>query len=69
MAYTVTNSKGQRYVLHSRMVTLKGDRKQRIFFFGREEQEGALDELPEGYHVMENHKTGLPMLKKVQHHA
>jgi hypothetical protein len=35
-----------------------------IFFFAREEREGALNEVPEGYHVVENKKTGLPMLKR-----
>lgn len=64
MAYAHTNSKGQTYFLHSRNVTLRGGRKQMIFFFAREEKDGALDEVPHGYHVIENKKTGLPMLKR-----
>ncbi|PIQ77480.1 hypothetical protein COV82_04335 [Candidatus Peregrinibacteria bacterium CG11_big_fil_rev_8_21_14_0_20_46_8] len=64
MAYAHTNSKGQTYFLHSKEVTLRGGRKQRIFFFAREEREGALEEVPEGYMVVENKKTGLPMLKR-----
>lgn len=64
MAYSVTNSKGQTYYLHGRMVTLRGGRKQQIYFFAREEKDGAMDEMPEGYMVTENKRTGLPMLKK-----
>ena len=64
MAYTHRNSKGQTYILHSRNVTLRGGRKQMIFFFAKEEKEGALDAVPAGYMVIENHKTGLPMLKR-----
>lgn len=64
MAYSVTNSKGQTYYLHSRHVTLRGGRKQTIYFFARKEKEGALEELPEGYKVVENKRTGLPLLKR-----
>ncbi len=65
MAYSTKNSKGQTYILHSKDVTLRGGRKQTIYFFAREEKaEGALDEIPAGYKVIENKRTGLPMLKK-----
>jgi len=64
MAYSKTNSKGQTYYLHSKDVILRGGRPQTIYFFGKEIKEGALDELPEGYEVMENKRTGLPMLRK-----
>ncbi len=64
MAFTHVNSKGQTYYLHSREVTLKGGRQQRIFFFAREVKDGAIDEMPEGYIVVENTRTGLPILKK-----
>ncbi|MFA6521921.1 MAG: hypothetical protein WCT53_06100 [Candidatus Gracilibacteria bacterium] len=64
MAYAHTNSKGQTYLLHSKNVTLRGGRKQTIFFFARDEREGALDAVPEGMLVVENKKTGLPMLKR-----
>jgi len=62
--YQHTNSKGQNYILHQRDVILKGGRQQRIYFFGREAKEGAIDALPEGYMVVENTRTGLPILKK-----
>ena len=64
MTYTHVNSKGQTYNLHSREVTLKGGRLQRIYFFAKEVKPDAIDELPEGYIVVENTRTGLPILKK-----
>lgn len=65
MAYSVQSKKtGETYYLHSREVTLRGGRKQRIFFFARQVKDGALDDLPGGYEVMENSRTGLPMLKR-----
>jgi hypothetical protein len=64
MAYAHTNSKGQQYLLHQRDVTLKGGRVQRIYFFAREIKEGAIDSMPAGYVVVENARTGLPILKK-----
>ena len=64
MAYAHTNSRGQEYLLHQRDVTLKGGRVQRIYFFAREVKEGAIDALPAGYIVVENARTGLPILKK-----
>ncbi len=64
MAFSHVNSKGQTYYLHSREVTLKGGRQQRIYFFAREEKDGVINELPEGFIVIENPRTGLPILKK-----
>jgi hypothetical protein len=53
MAYEHTNSKGQKYFLHS---------KGRLFFFSKS-PEGAID-LPGDLTVIENKRTGLPMVKK-----
>jgi len=64
MAYAHKNSKGQTYYLHSKEVTLRGGRQQVIYYFGKEVKEGALDAIPEGRMVVENERTGLPMLKK-----
>lgn len=64
MAYEYTNKKGMKYFLHSREVSLRGGRKQRIFFFARDIRPGALDDLPDGYLVQETTKTGMPILKK-----
>ncbi len=64
MAFSYTNSKGQKYILHSKDVTLKNGRKQTIYFFARDERSGALDAVPAGYQVMETERTGMPVLKK-----
>ncbi len=64
MTYEHTNSRDQKYFLHQREVTLKGGRLQTIYFFAREVKDGAIDALPEGYEVVENTRTGLPILKK-----
>lgn len=64
MAHSVTNSKGQTYYLHGKQVTLRGGRKQQIYYFSRKEKADALDKIPAGFQVMENKRTGLPMLKK-----
>ncbi|MBI2463750.1 hypothetical protein HYV57_02240 [Candidatus Peregrinibacteria bacterium] len=69
MAYSHVNSKRQTYFLHQRLVTLRGGRKQTIYFFSREEKEGVMDEIPAGYEVMENKRTGLPMLRKKKKQA
>ncbi len=55
MGYEHTNSKGRKYYLHS---------KGRLFFFSKKEEESI--DLPDGYKVIENQTTGLPMLKKNQ---
>jgi len=62
--FSYTNKKGQTYILHTREVTLKNGRVQRIYFFAREERDGALAEVPAGYQVMETQRTGMPVLKK-----
>ncbi len=64
-AHAVTNQKGQTYYLHGKMVTLRGGRQQQIYYFSKEVDETcALPEVPAGYIVTENARTGLPMLKK-----
>lgn len=64
MAFSYTNSKGQTYYLHKKDVTLKNGRQQTIYFFAREVRDGALDDLPAGYQVVETQRTGMPVLKK-----
>jgi hypothetical protein len=64
-AYSYTNKKGQAYYLHTREVTLKNGRKQRIFFFARDVRpDQALQEVPAGYTVIETQRTGMPVLKR-----
>jgi hypothetical protein len=50
--------------LHGKEVTLKGGRKQMIYYFAKEVKEHALDALPADREVMESSRTGLPILKK-----
>ena len=64
MAFSHTNSKGNKYYLHGKEVTLKGGRKQMIYYFAKEIKEHALDELPADRMVIESARTGLPILKK-----
>lgn len=66
MAYSVKSKKsGKTYHLHSKEVKLAGGRKQRIYYFaGAVDKKTAIDALPSGYEVMENKRTGLPMLRK-----
>lgn len=65
MAYSVKSKKsGKTYYLHTKEVKLAGGRKQRIYYFAGEEKSNSLNELPAGFEVMENKRTGLPMLRK-----
>ncbi|MFH0955083.1 MAG: hypothetical protein V1777_03180 [Candidatus Micrarchaeota archaeon] len=54
MAYQHTNSKGKTYFLHQ---------SGRLYYFSSQQKSNAID-LPEGFTIIENSKTGLPMLKK-----
>ncbi len=65
MAYAHTNRKGQTYFLHEKLVKLRGNnREQRIYFFSLQQKEGALDEVPAGWQVVETESSGMPVLKK-----
>lgn len=63
MAYAFTNSKGVTYYLHTKKSTTSTGKERTLFFFAKEIKDGTLDEVPEGYQVVEM-KTGLPVLKK-----
>jgi hypothetical protein len=64
-AFSYTNKKGQVYYLHTREVTLKNGRKQRIYFFARDVRpQMALEAVPAGYMVVETERTGMPVLKR-----
>lgn len=64
MAYKHTNKKGVDYFLHSKQVKLRSGRTQTIYFFAKQAKDGALDSVPSGFMVVENDRTGLPILKK-----
>lgn len=63
-AFSYTNAKGQKYYLHTKEVTLKNGRVQRIYFFARDIRDGALEAVPAGYEVMETKRTNMPVLKR-----
>lgn len=64
MAYEHKNSKGVTYYLHSKDVTLRGGRQQRIYYFAKEAKEGAIDAVPDGMQVVENARNGFLALKR-----
>lgn len=64
MAYSHTNSKGVTYYLHKKEVTLRGGKLQTIYYFAKDERPEAIDELPEGYMVVENPRNGFLTLKR-----
>jgi hypothetical protein len=65
MAFTVVSKKsGKTYHLHARQQKLKGGQEVTLYYFGGEAKAGAIDALPAGMEVIENERTGLPMLRK-----
>lgn len=64
MAYKYTNNKGQDYYLHGKNVHLRSRCEQLIYYFAREIKAEAVNQLPGGFIVVENKKTGLPVLKR-----
>ena len=64
MAYSVKSDKsGKIYHLHSQTVTLKNTgRHQTIYFFSTKD-DGSID-MPDGYQVVQNQRSGLPFLKR-----
>lgn len=63
MAYKHTNSKGVTYILHGKDRVTSTGKKTTLFFFAKEQKEGALDAVPAGYQVAET-ANGLLVLKK-----
>ena len=67
MAFSVVSKKsGKTYFLHQRHQELKGGQKVTLYYFGGEAKEGAIDAVPAGMEVIENERTGLPMLRKIK---
>jgi hypothetical protein len=66
MAYSHTNSKGVTYYLHKSEVTLRGGKKQTIFFFAKNEknEKGEPVDLPEDRVVKENPRNGFLAVSK-----
>ena len=65
MAFTVNSQKTDRkYYLHSKVVELNGGYTQTIYYFAPQAGGDAIDAMPAGYEVIENDRTGLPLLRK-----
>ena len=65
MAFSVVSKKsGKTYYLHLKAQKRPDGGTTNLYFFGGEVKAGALDKLPDGYKVIENERTGLPMLNK-----
>lgn len=66
MAYSYTNTKGTTYYLHVNKRTVKDGRIIPMYFFARDiREEKEVEELPDGYEVVET-ETGMLVLKKTQ---
>ena len=65
MAFSVVSKKSNKtYHLHHRKQKLKGGQEVTLYYFAGAVGDGAMDNLPEGMEVIENERTGLPMLRK-----
>ena len=65
MAFSVVSKKSSKtYHLHARQQKLKGGQEVTLYYFSGTVGAGALDALPDGMEVIENERTGLPMLRK-----
>lgn len=64
MAYKHTNSKGVTYFLNSKDVTLRGGKKQTIYYFSKDERAEAVKDLPAGMSVNENPRNGFLTVKR-----
>ncbi|HET7673658.1 MAG TPA: hypothetical protein VFK11_04065 [Candidatus Saccharimonadales bacterium] len=64
MAYKHTNSKGVTYYLNSKDVTLRGGKKQTIYYFSKDERPDTAAELPSGMSVNENPRNGFLTVKR-----
>ena len=58
MVYSHKNSRGQMYWLHTR----EGRGGAKLFFFSKNPEDAT--DLPSNFQVIENARTGLPMVKK-----
>ncbi len=64
MAYKHTNSKGVTYYLNSKDVTLRGGKRQSIYYFSKDERPEAVNDLPDGMMVNENPRNGFLTVKR-----
>lgn len=62
--YQHVNSKGVTYYLNTQEVTLRGGKKQTIYFFSKDHRDSTACDLPGGMEVMENPRNGFLTLRK-----
>lgn len=60
---TKSKKSGKDYFLHIKEKPKAGGGVTRLFYFSGDPT-GAEEKIPDGYHVVENERTGLPFLKK-----
>jgi hypothetical protein len=65
MPISYVNAKEQEYFLHKALVTLRSRHQQVIYYFAREIGSRAVTEMPTGFEIVENKRSGLPVLRKV----
>lgn len=63
MGYKHVNSRGTTYYLNSKEVTLRGGKKQVIFYFSKDERPEAAD-LPDDMEVNENPRNSFLTVKR-----
>ena len=63
MAYKHENSRGVTYYLNSKLVTLRGGKEQRIYYFSKDQRPEGCD-LPDGFSVNENERNGFLTIKR-----
>ena len=64
MAYQHTNSKGVTYFLNSKVVTLRGGKKQTIYYFSKDDRKETGVDLPSDRVVNENPRNGFLTIKR-----
>ncbi|MEK7152601.1 MAG: hypothetical protein AAB834_01530, partial [Patescibacteria group bacterium] len=64
--YSHKNSKGVLYHLNSKEVTLRGGKKQVIYYFSKDERPETAADLPAGFVVDENKRNGFLTVKRGQ---
>lgn len=67
MPFSYTSKKTQKtYFLHMRTQTSNVGKTTKLYYFAGTPGERAIDDLPTGFKVYENERTGLPFLRKDQ---
>ncbi|GAL82824.1 MAG: hypothetical protein J7604_04430 [Sporocytophaga sp.] len=63
MPFSYKNKKGITYYLHLRGPA-KQEGKGKLYFFSKSQGTDVIEDMPDGYTIIENEKTGLPILKR-----